>query len=121
MSCHRAAHREGIRLAAIGWQERLEQCETESEVIGAVRDYLATLTPEEIAELPTDFVPRRLVDGEDISTFAVQLLLGTSRGEAQCPLLRKLANVFSLAAVQLSKLAPAADAANQEGAKRQSA
>lgn len=107
-------------MAAMSWQERLEQCQAEGEVVQVVRDYLALLTPEEIASLPRGFIPGRIADGDDISAFAVQLLIHESRCEGESPLLHKLAHIFGLASVQLSKVVPVA-AANQDGANCQSA
>lgn len=113
MGYGRAARREGIQLAAMSWQERLEQCQSESEVVHVVRDYLALLTPEEIGSLPRDFIPGRIADGDDISAFAVQLLIRETRIEGESPLLHKLAHIFGLASVQLSKVVPTT-AANQD-------
>lgn len=120
MGYGRAARREGIQLAAMSWQERLEQCQSEGEVVQAVREYVALLTPEEIASLPKDFIPGRITDGDDISAFAVQLLIRETRSEGQNPLLHKLAHIFGLASVQLSKVVPAT-AANQDNTNCQSA
>ena len=120
MGYGQAARREGSQLAAMSWQERLEQCRSEGEVVQVVRDYVALLTPEELASLPKDFIPGRITDGDDISAFAVQLLIRESRGEGTSPLLHKLAHIFGLASVQLSRVVPVA-AANQDSANCQSA
>ena len=58
------------RRAAIA---RLEDAESESEVVAVVRDCLAQLTPDEVKCLPEDCMPWRIRDHQDVAEYALRL------------------------------------------------
>ena len=53
--------------------ERLRAVASEHDVLGLVRDYLGEWMPEELAQLPSECRPGKLVDGDDLSSLAVSL------------------------------------------------
>jgi hypothetical protein len=55
------------------WLSLILASSSEAEVASTARDYLATWTPEEIAQLPRDCRPGRIRDGEDIGNLAFRL------------------------------------------------
>ncbi len=57
-----------------GWPARLDACDTESAVLDATREFLATLDPADIARLPETCRPRRLVDANDVAGYAMDLM-----------------------------------------------
>ena len=58
---------------AVAWQAMLDAAASEEEIVTAARDYVAMLTPEEIAELPRECRPFRIVDGSDVTDYAFRL------------------------------------------------
>ena len=55
------------------WRLTVEGAESERDLVVAVRDYLATWEPSEIAALPEAARPGRVTSGEDISEMAYKL------------------------------------------------
>lgn len=60
-------------LASVGWQGRLAAAASREDVVGVARDFLALVGPEEIARMPADCRPGKLVDGDDVANYAVTL------------------------------------------------
>jgi hypothetical protein len=58
----------------VTWQDRLRSAETESEVVQVARDFLAEFSPNELALLPEPCRPPRIVDGNDITDYAFDLI-----------------------------------------------
>lgn len=89
-------------LASVGWEGRLDECADAHDVVQAVKDYLARWTPEEIAELPEQCRPGKLVDGDDVSVYALNL------ARAQCSgtsiEIDKLSAFMTSAAARLAQL-----------------
>ena len=57
------------------WLYALEGAQSEKELVMVVREFLAIWTPREIQRLPASCRPTRLVDGDDVSAYAVELSL----------------------------------------------
>lgn len=55
------------------WHQRLEELESVHEVLNSVRDYIATLTPEELARLPENRRPGRIKGDDDIEYWTFKL------------------------------------------------
>jgi len=55
------------------WPQVLDDAVTEHDLVMVVREYLATLGPDEIARLPADCRPGKITDGEDVGDFAFRL------------------------------------------------
>ena len=89
------------------WQHELEGAQQISEVIRITRDYLATLTLEELSSLSERSRPGRIRDASDIDFWNVRLA-DECRSSWGTPedhhVLYELANYFLSASVRLSRL-----------------
>ena len=94
--------------ASVGWQGRLQAATSREDVVGVARDFLALVGPEEVARMPVDCRPVKLVDGEDVANYAVTL---TRRScDPDCfgdHNLQRIAAFFGDALGRLSQLTPA--------------
>jgi thiamine biosynthesis protein ThiC len=86
------------------WQERLDTATTESEVVDVARDYLATLGPAEFASLPEALRPGKIVDANDITTYAFDLVRQECHDEGVQHLVQRLAHIMSRASIRLSEI-----------------
>jgi hypothetical protein len=78
------------------------------EVVDVARDFLALVTPEEMAHLPSDCRPGKLVDGEDVGNYALTLARRSCEPDfLDHPMLQRLAAFFGDALARLSQLAAA--------------
>lgn len=94
--------------ASIGWQGRLAAATSREGVVDVARDFLAQVGPEEVARMPLDCRPGKLVDGEDVANYAVTLARRSC--DADCfrdHNLQRVAAFFGDALARLSQLAPA--------------
>ena len=92
-------------LLAVSWQQRLRDAESEAEVVEVVRDFLATFSPYDLARLPSQLRPGRVVDGGDVNDYAFTLVRHNhddSAGTARC--IHRLSNFISSASLRLSEL-----------------
>lgn len=104
MSLHALTPQEPAK-ASFTWQDRLELCSMEAEVVNVARDFVATLAPEEIALLDPICRPRKFTDASDITSYAFELVrhecADTDPGRE---LVHKLAAFFSHASTRLSQV-----------------
>lgn len=101
MSIH-PLHPEGRPLS---WQDRLDGAMTEAEVLAIAREFLATVTPYEIARLPEGLRPERIGDANDITSYAFELVRGDfDDGQGGQRVLHRLAHFFSRASIRLSQI-----------------
>ena len=91
------------KLRSLGWQGQLDQADRPEAVLAIARDYLAQVSPEEVAQLPEDCRPGRLVDADDVATYAFELARRQSSADAP-EVLHKLAAFFSDASKRLSQI-----------------
>ncbi len=80
---------------------------TESDVIAAIRDYLASLSAEELALIPGGFRALGLITIDEILQAAVELAQREMLAVAEAPeteVVRDAANVFSTAAIRLATI-----------------
>jgi len=91
------------RLRSLGWQGQLDHATRPEAVLAVARDYLAQVSPEEIAQLPEDCRPQRLVDADDVATYALELARRQASPDAP-EILNKLAAFFSDASTRLSHI-----------------
>ena len=91
----------------MGWQGRLAAATSREDVVTVARDFLALVGPEEVARMPVDCRPVKLVDGEDVANYAVTL---TRRScDPDCFRdhdLQRIAAFFGDALGRLSQLTP---------------
>ncbi|HEX4780765.1 MAG TPA: hypothetical protein VH301_08440 [Usitatibacter sp.] len=100
------------KLRSLGWQGQLDQATRPEAVLAVARDYLAQISPEEVAQLPEDCRPGRLVDAEDVADYAFEL--GRRQSSPDAPeIMHKLSAFFGDASNRLSQiLAESQDAAS---------
>jgi len=90
----------------VTWQNTLEHAEAEAEVVAAAREFLAQFSPYEIESLPAKCQPPlKLVDGEDIAAYALELVRHDRQNLGRDVLVGKLAAFFSLASLRISHVA----------------
>ena len=94
----------GTNTIGLTWLDRIDAAVTVGEVLDVVRVYLAHLTPAEIAFLSPNCRPPKLLDGDDIAEYALELVRETCADEAAAPLVLKIAAVVSHASARVSEL-----------------
>ncbi|HXF77679.1 MAG TPA: hypothetical protein VN598_02365 [Usitatibacter sp.] len=108
MSLSETSPATGRKLRSVGWQGQLDKADRPEAVLVVARDYLAQVSPEEIAQLPEDCRPTRLVDADDVATYAFDLARRQSSPDSS-DVLHKLAAFFADASNRLSQLLTAPD------------
>jgi hypothetical protein len=89
----------------ISWHSRLEGACTEAEVVDIVRDFMATVSPYEIARLPAQCRPRKIVDASDITQYAFTIVRHhCDDGEGTARVAHRLASFFTSASIRLSQI-----------------
>jgi hypothetical protein len=89
----------------VSWQGRLEDASTEAEVVGVVRDFMATISPYEIARLPAHCRPRKIVDASDITHYAFTIVRHhCDDGQGTARVAHRLAGFFTSASIRLSHI-----------------
>src|SRR5438270_11156759 len=106
MSLDSESLKSGRTLRAIGWHGQLEEAGPPEAVLSVARDYLAQVSPEEVAELPLDCRPSRIVDADDLASYAVTLARRAANEDID--LVHKLSTFFTDAAVRMSQVLAAA-------------
>ena len=103
------------------WHHRLDAARGVDEVVAAARDFLALFGPLELAALPDGCrPPAKIVDGDDISDYAFELVrFECAERDETADLVHKLARFFSHASMRLAQLTVREPAADDDG--RQSA
>jgi hypothetical protein len=86
------------------WQERLDAAVEEADVVDVVRDYLARLTHEEHMYLPANLRPQKIVDANDVTTYAFELVRHECHDEGAQRLVQRMAHVMSRASIRLSQI-----------------
>jgi hypothetical protein len=92
-------------LSSIGWRGRLDEATTAHEVVSVARDFVAAWTPEEMASLAPHCRPWKIVDADDVTTYAIQLAQeNRAAGSDADPGIHKMGNFFSDASLRLSQI-----------------
>jgi hypothetical protein len=89
------------------WHRQLETTGSVDEVLVTIRDYLATITPEELARLPESRRPGRIKGDDDIEywTFKLSRQPGTPAEEGtDVELLQAIFHHFLHASVRISQI-----------------
>jgi len=103
------------------WQHRIDAARGAEEIVAAARDYLATLGPLELGALPEGCrPPAKIVDADDVTTYAFDLVRFECEGHDTRELVHKLARFFSHASMRLAQIT-ARDPLAAEDDDRQSA
>jgi hypothetical protein len=103
----------------LGWNDLLKAARTENDVVTIVRDFIATLEPQEVASLPAPCRPGKFFEADDVTDFAFALVQHDCGDDPQAAaLVSKLSAIFSNASDRLSQIL--ARSGNEES-ERQSA
>jgi hypothetical protein len=88
------------------WEERLNTAYEDGDVVAIARDFLARLTPYELGGLPPQCrPPAKLVDREDIASYAFDLVKHDCDGaSSQAELVHRLARFFFHASNRLAAI-----------------
>ena len=89
------------------WRRTLEANESTEDVLSTLRDYLATLTPAELARLPESCRPGRIKAEDDVEywTFRLAQLITSPLDETtDAALAQQVLNVFLHAIVQILRI-----------------
>lgn len=85
-------------------RRRLKAAQTESEVVGLVRDYLAEWMPDELARVPAGSRPGKIRDAEDVADCAFALTRARMDNAESDPLAVEMESFFAQACTRLSEL-----------------
>ena len=89
----------------MSWQDRLDGAATEADVVAVVREFMATVSPWEVARLPEELRPRKIHDASDVTQYAFDLVRGdVLDNEGTQRALHRLAHLFSRASLRLSAI-----------------
>ena len=89
------------------WHQRVDTAQSPDEVLGIARDYLSSLTSEDLVSVPEDCRPAQVDDESDIDFWNLRLaeelrsIWGTQR-EGQ--MVTEMAQFFLHASVRLSRI-----------------
>jgi len=87
------------------WQNRLDATRAAEEIVAAARDYLATFGPLELDALPEGCKPpAKIVDADDVTTYAFELVRFECEVHETRELVHKLARFFSHASMRLAQI-----------------
>ena len=105
MSIHQFHLRQGHATGPLTWQQTLDQADSEHEVIKVVRDFVASLNPQELAGLPEACRPGKFFGAEDVTSFAFEVVRHhCADDEPARELVHKIAAFFAYASTALSRL-----------------
>jgi hypothetical protein len=88
-----------------GWDERLELCDTEHEVIQVAREFVAMLEPWEVSLLPTPCKPPKLLTAADVAEYAFEVVCWERDHSDRSLLVSKMAAFLARASIRLTQLA----------------
>lgn len=95
-------------MTAVTWQQLLKIATTPDEVIAASRDFIANIDHTQLARLPEQCKPGKLLDTHDVAAYAYELVRHHCSDETDpevAETVRTLADFFSQAVGRLSVLA----------------
>jgi hypothetical protein len=92
----------------VSWHAMLDSAETEADVVRITREFLATISPYDIARLPPQCRPGKMVDTSDISGYAFVIVRHRCvPGAGTARVAHKLASFFTSASTRLARLCSA--------------
>ena len=89
------------------WVPLLQSCDSESELVRVLRDFLATIPPKDLAAIPAGAGVASFDSALDVAAIAVSLAreeLLFSGDETSRALLNSVTTVFSAAATRLAEI-----------------
>jgi hypothetical protein len=109
----------GNHMVATTWQHRLDMAHGVNEIVAAARDYLATLAPAELCALPEGCrPPAKIVDADDVSSYAFDLVRFECQAHDTREMVHRLARFFSHASMRLAQLTARDPVAGEDDDRR---
>lgn len=101
-------------LTTVTWQSRLNNATEPDEVVGIARDFVAQFDHPEVAGLPATCRPGKLVDADDVTSYAFTLVQHcTGHATEGAVLVERLAAFFSHASFRLTRLLSDAESVHE--------
>jgi hypothetical protein len=92
-------------MASIGWQAHLNESSTPAQIVSVCNQFLTMWTREDLAQLPDACRPKNVVVLEDVSPYAVHLVLQLEKVDiATAPMLHRMTSFFTKAALRLAEI-----------------
>ena len=102
-------------LSQLGWHGRLNEAMTAENVVTIARDYTAQWSPRELADLPPDLRPGKIVDADDVTAYALALVQAQmGRGSPSESVLHRMGAFFSSASLRLAQIMARASEVSSE-------
>jgi hypothetical protein len=98
------------RSEVVTWESRLQRAYTVEDLLGVVKDFLATWGPEELAALPEHLRPGHIRDGDDVALYAFRLMSRHSLPDGNSHILLRMNTFFGTASHRLSQILSIASA-----------
>jgi hypothetical protein len=92
------------KMTTIGWQGRLTEAPTQEAVVAVVRDFVAVVTPAEVAQLPADCHPGPMESPQHVTVFALMLAHRHNGDAKSAPVLHRVATFFTKAALRIYQI-----------------
>lgn len=89
---------------AAPWISQIEGARSSRDLVGVLRDFLGSMTPEQLSELPAPCRPENISTGPEIQEWAVTLAREDLKAVPESNALRLAAAVFAAAGAKLPKL-----------------
>jgi hypothetical protein len=90
--------------AAGQWLSQIEGARSSRDLVGVLRDFLGSMPPEELSELPAACRAENISSGPEIQEWAVTLAREDLKAVPESNALRLAAAVFAAAGAKLPKL-----------------
>ena len=103
----RSENEKGWIATTLTWNDRLDRAGSVDEVLSLTRDYLATLTPEQLARLPQASRPGRIKGDDDIEYWAINLAQAYAGAQSEPidgMLMQDVLDIFLHASIRISHL-----------------
>jgi hypothetical protein len=98
-------HGSGPHMTGTTWQHRLDSAHGVDEIVLAARDFVAGFDPFEIEALPPDCrMPAKIVDADDVTSYAFELVRFECHDHEAAQLVHRLARFFSHASMRLAQI-----------------
>lgn len=99
----------------LSWQDRLDSASTATDVVAVVREFVAQFSPTEVAQLPPACRPAKIVDAQDVTDYALDLVRHRcDESDGAKHIVDRLTAFFSSATTRLSEILYAPPAHDSE-------
>ena len=87
------------------WQDAVRAADTEDDVLDLVKDFLAQFSPAEVAQLPHECRPGKILDAADVTEYALDLARNRCDEAAEgADVLQRLSAFFTDANERLAEI-----------------